>query len=118
MRAERGRTKKLIVAFHFHGSSQAGWKCDACRKAGLEKKRRCGWLAGVEEGEPPVVWARKRVALTTCPTSFVSAESALWVEEFETRRRLGGFPLEGLTAREAEAFLVLAGELGAEKQDG
>ena len=40
----RVRTKKLIVAFHFQFSSQAGWRCDVCRRTGLEKKRRCGWL--------------------------------------------------------------------------
>ena len=48
--AERGGTKKLIVAFHFQFANQAGWRCDACRRNGLEKKRRCGWLAARRGG--------------------------------------------------------------------
>ena len=118
MRAERRRTKKLIVAFHFHRSNQAGWKCDACRKAGLERKRRCGWLPAENATAPPVVWARKRVALLTCPTSFLTAESAAWVEEFETRRRWGAFRLEEMSARDVEAFSILAEELAAEGRAG
>ena len=43
-RAERRRKKKLLVAFHFQFSNQAGWECDACRRSGLEIRRRCGWL--------------------------------------------------------------------------
>ena len=45
VRAVGGREKKLIVAFHFQFSNQAGWECDACRRAGLEVRRRCGWTA-------------------------------------------------------------------------
>ena len=36
--AKRPRTKKLIVAFHFEFSNQAGWKCDVCRKVRPGKK--------------------------------------------------------------------------------
>ena len=31
-RADAARTKKLIVAFHFQFSNQAGWRCDVCRR--------------------------------------------------------------------------------------
>ena len=42
-----------------------GRGCDACRKTGLEQKRRCGWLGlGKESGGGPVVWARRGVAVT------------------------------------------------------
>ena len=30
--ADGRRTKKLLVAFHFQFSNQAGWECDACRR--------------------------------------------------------------------------------------
>ena len=62
-----GRTKKLMVAFHFQFANQAGWKCDSCRKHGLEKRRRCKRIpcAQREPGES-LVWARKGVGTTVC----------------------------------------------------
>ena len=103
----RGRTKKLIVAFHFLDGNQAAWKCDECRKAGLEKRRRCGWRVDGQTGSPRVVWAGGGVATDTCPRSYVTAQSVTWIEEFLVRRKLGGAPVEDLDARTAEAFLVL-----------
>ncbi len=115
MRALGRRTKKLIVAFHFQFSNQDGWKCEPCRKSGLERKRRCGWLAGPIESPARIVWARKEVALETCPRSYVSPESEAWVEEFFVRRKFGFFGnLEELGAREVEAFLILESEMNRE----
>jgi hypothetical protein len=114
----RSRTKKLIVAFHFQFANQAGWECDACRKAGLEKKRRCGYLIGLPQsnnGSP--VWARKRVAVETCPRSYVSAESHALVEEFLVLRRLGGLQATELSAKQVEAFAILESEFVREKND-
>jgi hypothetical protein len=99
-------------------SNQAGWKCDVCRRSGLEGKRRCGWLAAEDEGGQRPVWARKRVSLTTCPTSYITAESQGLVEEFLVRRRLGGIDWRELTARQVEAFLILERELTLEMSDG
>ena len=159
MRAVRGRTKKLIVAFHFHlFSNQAGWKCDACRKAGLDVKRRCLWLTAGREnrtqtdlsaaqsrfspmagsrlgtdssvpgfchrlpdadrGAERVVWARKGIATSTCPKSFITPQSLAWLEEFVVRRKLGQIWPENPGAREAEAFLILQAEWEAETQNG
>ena len=64
------------------------------------------------------MWARKQVALTTCPKPYITAQSTAWVEEFFVRRRLGGVRVEELGAREAEAFLILDEELAREKADG
>jgi hypothetical protein len=64
------------------------------------------------------VWARKGVAVSTCPKSLVMAESAGWLEEFLVRRRLGGLHVDELSAREAEAFLLLEEALAAERNDG
>jgi hypothetical protein len=99
-------------------SNQAGWKCDTCRRSGLEKKRRCGWLGGAERKQGAAVWARKHIALETCPKSTVTAESQSLVEEFLVRRRLRAVDWEGLSARQVEAFVILEKALAAEMEDG
>jgi hypothetical protein len=118
VRPERGRTKKLIVAFHFQFANQAGWKCEECRKNGLEAKRRCGWLAesGLRgrPGAGKMVWGRRRVFLDTCPRSFVSAESIGLVEAFAAWKLIGSGDFASLPARTADAFCVLENELRAE----
>jgi hypothetical protein len=105
-----------VVAFHFARSNQAGWECDACRKAGLEIKRGCGWLDAAGDGR--VVWARSGVALSRCPKSTITGESEAMVEDFLVRRRLGGFAVAELSARQAEAFVVLEAALTEEKRNG
>jgi len=70
------------------------------------------------KSEERVVWARKHVAVGTCPKSFIKAESMAWVEEFVTRWKLGQPWRETLGAREAEAFLILESEWEAETQNG
>lgn len=111
-------TKKLIVAFHFYFSNQAGWKCDVCRKAGLEARRRCRWLKPKEDESGPPVWGRREVVLWTCPNSFVTGESQSLVEEFLLRRRLGNINLTELTARQVEAFAMLEREFLEEMKNG
>ena len=105
------RKKKLIVALHFQFSNQAGWECETCRKAGLETKRRCGWIPRALETPPRVIWAKNSVATMVCPKSFITAQSLAWVEEYLVRRKLGQLGIEGLGAREVEAFLILEHEL-------
>jgi hypothetical protein len=105
------RKKKLIVAFHFQFSNQAGWECATCRKAGLETKRRCGWMAPALETPERVVWARNNVASNICPRSFITAQSMAWIEEYLVRRKLGQRGIDGLGTREVEAFLILEHEL-------
>lgn len=104
----------MIVAFHFEFSNQAGWKCDICRKSGLEARRRCGWIPTERRGPSRIVWARKTVALETCPQSFITAESQSFVKEYFVRRKLGAFPVEQLSAREVDAFVTLEREFQAE----
>ena len=44
-------------------------------------------VAGVaDDGRAAPVWARKTVALETCPKSYITAESEALVEEFLVRR--------------------------------
>jgi hypothetical protein len=118
VRVERSRTKKLIVAFHFQLGNKAAWKCDACRKSGLEKRRRCGWLAQEACEIPPIVWVRGRVSITNCPTSYITAESIALLEEFHAWKLLGAGSAYELPARLVEAIFVLENEVRAESNDG
>lgn len=103
------RTKKLIVAFHFLGSDQAGWKCDACRRQKLEVRRRCGFLSESERGANRVVWARNGASTDECPRTAITAESVAMIE-VASAARLGLIDVGELTAREAEAIAVLQRE--------
>ena len=62
-----------------------------------------------------MVWARRDAAIGSCPVSYVTAESVGLVEEFLVRRQLGGMACEQLSARRAEAFVVLERELDRER---
>ncbi len=99
-------------------SNQAGWGCDDCRKAGLEKKRRCGWLGIEDDDGGPVVWARGGVATTRCPKSVITGESEAMVEEFLARRRLGGTAVAELSARQVDAYVALEGALAEARKNG
>jgi hypothetical protein len=78
-----------------------------CRRNGLDRRRRCGWLPSVEADGGPPVWARKDIALDTCPKSYISGESEALVEEFLVWKRLGGIHLAELSARQVDAFMTL-----------
>ena len=114
---KRGRAKKLIVAFHFQFANQAAWKCDTCRASGLEKKRRCGWLKHEELASPAIVWARKQVAVSSCPTSYITSESIAMIEEFHVWKLFGVTDANRLPARTVEAIFVLENELRSERND-
>jgi hypothetical protein len=113
---ERGRKKKLIVAFHFQLGNHSAWNCGPCRKSGLEKKRRCGWQAKGDDSQ--IVWLRGRVSLTTCPTSYITAESIALLEEFHAWKLLGVDNVYDLPARMVEAIFVLENELRTASNDG
>ena len=89
-----------------------------CRRSGLEKRRRCGWLGAQAEALGPPVWVRKGVAIESCPKYFITAESEAWLEEFLVWRRLGGRDARELSARQVEAFAILEREHAAEMKDG
>ena len=111
MRADGRRKKKLIVAFHFFNSEQAGWRCDTCRKQGLEIKRRCGWLEPEARGAPRVVWMRGRAATEECPKSAITPQSIEWLELYFAWKTEGGGGLMNRPAREADAMMTLEREL-------
>jgi hypothetical protein len=89
-----------------------------CRKSGLEKRRRCGWLGIPTDERMTPVWVRKDTALATCPKSYVTAESEALLENFLVRKRLGGSRFGELSARETEAFVILERALEEEKTNG
>ena len=105
---------KLIVAFHFLRGDGSRWGCDACRKQGLEARRRCGFLPEERRGAKRIVWAGGPASTEECPKSLVTAESMELLERFFAR----AWGWRDPTAREADAFLVLEQELRAEGLNG
>jgi hypothetical protein len=93
--------------------NQAAWKCEDCRRNGLEIRRRCGWLA-IDDEPTRVVWARGAVATDRCPVSEVSAESMALIQEFQAWKLFGSVDVFALPARTVEAFFILENELRAE----
>ena len=118
MRAQRRTTKKLIVAFHFQSSNQAAWKCESCRRSGLEQKRRCGFLPPKAAGPASVVWARRRVSMNECPRSYVTADSQTWIEYYYAARYFGVADMYALPATTVDAICTIEGEINEEKRHG
>ena len=98
-------------------SNPRGWNCDECRKNKLEIKRRCAWLPERTLPAARPVWAHKGVYTEACPKSVVEPQSLAWIEEFLVWRRIGGTPLNEMSARQVDAFLILDAELTAERDD-
>jgi hypothetical protein len=70
-----------------------------------------------EDANAPLVWARRSVALRTCPKSYITAESQTFVEEFFVRRLLRAGDFASLSARQVEAFVILEKALAGEISD-
>ena len=117
MFSERGREKKLTVAFHFQFANQAAWRCDDCRRQGLEQKRNGGFLQ-IEPVSRAPVWLRGAVVSQECPRSFISADSLSWLEAFHVWRLGGKQELSQYSAKAVEAFSVLESELLKERENG
>jgi hypothetical protein len=114
MRAKPGRSKKLIVAFHFQFAKQAAWRCDECRKLGLEKRRRCAWAGSADSESERIVWGRRQIAVTRCPKSVITGESMYLLEEFSAWKLCAAGSLRTMPARVADAILILENEFRAE----
>jgi hypothetical protein len=84
----------------------------------LEQKRRCGWLQLEKHDPVKPVWARRQVSLVTCPKSYITGESIALVEDFFVKRRFGRPNLEEMTARAADAFLILDEAVAMEMKNG
>jgi hypothetical protein len=53
-----------------------------------------------------------------CPKSIITAESQTLLEEYLIRKRLGRIEVDGMSARQAEAFTVLEREAARERRYG
>jgi hypothetical protein len=89
-----------------------------CRKRGLEKKRRCGWLTEDEPASSTIVWVRGQTAIRTCPTSYITSESIALLEEFHAWKLVGAGNVYDLPSRLVEAFFILESEVRAEISNG
>ena len=114
MQPEPGRNKKLIVAFHFQFAKQAAWRCDECRKLGLEKRRRCAWAGEGDSGGERVVWGRRQIAVTRCPKSLITGESLYLLEQFSVWKRCPGGNPQTMPARVVDAIVILENEVRME----
>jgi hypothetical protein len=83
-----------------------------CRKSGLERRRRCGFLDEPGDTGTQAIWAGKGVAIMSCPTSYITAESVALLEEFHAWKLFGAAHYYEMPARVVEAIFVLENELG------
>jgi hypothetical protein len=67
------------------------------------------------EGPERIVWARGDVGVTTCPTSYITAESLTLLEEFHVSKLFGAGIVSEMPARRVEAFFTLENELAGER---
>jgi len=58
------------------------------------------------------------VSTTECPKSYITGESAAWLEEFQAWRALGRPGLREMGAREAQALMILENEWASEANRG
>jgi len=70
------------------------------------------------QGGGQVIWARKNVCVTSCPTSYITPESVALLEEFHAWKLFGTLDYYRLPARLVEAIFVLENELRSERGDG
>lgn len=81
-------------------------------------KRRCGWISAAALSAPRVIWAREQVATMSCPTSYITAESQAFLEEFYAWKLLGFLDYREMPARLVEAIFILENELRTEISSG
>ena len=54
------------------------------------------------------MWARNGVGVSACPKSIITGESQAFLEEYQTRKMLGGMTgINELPARTVDAFCLL-----------
>ena len=84
----------------------------------MEAKRRCGFIAPELRGPKKVVWGHGGTATDECPKSLISPESLEFVEKFLVWKFSGGGGFGEITAREADAFMMLEEEWRRESKNG
>lgn len=109
MPIERGRTKKLILALHYYKGGTAGWRCEDCRRQGLEERRRCGWRES-GEGNAQAIWVGRGSSASRCPKTVITADSVAWLEMWTGWRLAGRAPEACWSAKDLEAMGTLENE--------
>ena len=99
-------------------ADQARWKCDECRRQGLERRRRCGFLPEAERDPRKLVWVHGGTGAHECPKSLVTPASAEFVEKYFVWRTAGAMGWAELSAREADAFQMFDEEWRSEVANG
>ena len=62
------------------------------------------------------VWARRNVVCFACPKSSITRQSAYFLEQFNVWKKYGGEIPRSISAKAADALLLLNKELKAEDQ--
>jgi len=85
---------------------------------GLEQRRRCGFLPEGKRGPARLVWVQGKTGTDECPKSLTTAASAELVERFFVWKASGAGSWDKLSAREADAFVVLEEEWRTSSDSG
>ena len=72
------------------------------------------WVASGKGYPEPSRLGKKGRCLDTCPTSYVTAESNAFIQEYQVWKLFGGVSVLALPARNVEAFCILENEMRAE----
>jgi hypothetical protein len=107
MHFDPGRKKNLTLAFHFYLSGADRWLCQPCRSAGLEEKRRCGWLNTEFNSAGQPVWTRRDIHTTCCPKPLIHPETLSWLEGYAVLKKLGGALAFSSPAKTVDAYVLL-----------
>jgi len=74
-------------------------------------------LEEIQSTAQEVIWARGQTAISSCPTSYITAESIALLEEFHAWKLIGVSDVYRLPARVVEAIFILENEVRSEKHD-
>ena len=72
------------------------------------KTRHCAFA-----NEPPAqkpIWSRRGVTTTQCPKSLITADTLVFIEEFQVWKRFGCADVSLMNARKVEALSILENE--------
>lgn len=78
-------------------------------------KRRCGFISEEERGVSQLVWLRGDLAIDECPKSYITPQSLYYLDLFSCKQMLAERSRDDLSAKEAEAFMILEAQWKTEE---
>ena len=72
------------------------------------RTRHCAFAN--EPSAPKPIWSRRGVTTTQCPKSLITADSLVFIEEFQVWKRFGHADVNLMNARTVEALSILENE--------